>query len=112
MNREVVEKLIDELEAEVNNGGFHQFFFNSAGDRTAETIHALNLIGATRTAAIVSQAAARFPGAMPLADRDERQGQLESISPDGDEFEDLDEAFLAYEDDLAILTGSYVSRGA
>ena len=36
---------IDQLEREVNNGGFHQFFWNSAGDNTPETLAALEQIG-------------------------------------------------------------------
>ncbi|MHA7863599.1 DMP19 family protein [Flagellimonas marinaquae] len=39
--------LINELEAEVNNGGYLQFFTNSSGRYVDETIEALNLIGAT-----------------------------------------------------------------
>ena len=51
---EVVD-LIDALEGEVNNGGFHQYFYNSAGDRTAETIQALEIIGAFAMADIVTE---------------------------------------------------------
>src|SRR4051812_7921032 len=65
-----VRQLVTELEAEVNNGGFDQFFFNSAGDQTARTIGALEFIGAKHTAAIVRAAAAKFPGGMPPADRE------------------------------------------
>jgi YD repeat-containing protein len=38
--------LVDALEGEVNNGVFHQYFYNSAGNKTAETIQALEIIGA------------------------------------------------------------------
>src|SRR6185295_11604327 len=38
------------LEAEVNNGGFSQFFDNSAGDYAAETPGALRTIGAAAMA--------------------------------------------------------------
>jgi hypothetical protein len=104
----VVRELIRELEAELNNGGFDQFFFNSAGDRTAETIAALEAIGASHTAGIVRKAAARFPGGMPPADRDERQALLsDSVSPDSDAFEDEDAAFLEYRDDLEALAAAY-----
>ena len=48
MNRSAVSTLIEALEAEVNNGGFDQYFYNSAGDNTAETIQALETIGATK----------------------------------------------------------------
>ncbi|MBA4745826.1 MAG: DMP19 family protein [Muricauda sp.] len=39
--------LINELEAEVNNGGYLQFFTNSSGRYADETLDALKLIGAT-----------------------------------------------------------------
>ena len=41
MSPDVVTELIQALEGEVNNGGFDQFFYNSAGDNTADTILAL-----------------------------------------------------------------------
>jgi hypothetical protein len=44
------------LEAEVNNGGFEQFFVNSAGDNAAETPGALRQIGAAQAAAIAEEA--------------------------------------------------------
>src|SRR5947207_4752476 len=72
---EVVE-LIEALEGEVNNGGFHQYFYNSAGDRTAETIQALEIIGAFAMADIARRAAQKFPYGMPPKNRFERQGIL------------------------------------
>lgn len=44
---------IANLEREVNNGGFHQFFFNSSGDHVHETLKGLKAIGAFKTANIV-----------------------------------------------------------
>ncbi|WP_221801654.1 DMP19 family protein [Oceanobacter mangrovi] len=102
-----IQELIDELETEINNGGFDQFFFNTAGDYTEETIQALLNIGATHTADIVKNAAAKFPGGMPPKNRDSRQELLEKVSPDSDAFEKFDEEFLAYEDDLATLVSGY-----
>lgn len=102
-----IKELIDELESEINNGGFDQFFYNSAGDHTEDTIRALVKIGAVHTADIVRRAASKFPGGMPPKDRDTRQELLEAISPDSDSFEDFDEEFLAYEEDLASLVSSH-----
>ncbi|QSX38194.1 DMP19 family protein [Shewanella sedimentimangrovi] len=102
-----IQELIDELEAEINNGGFDQFFFNSAGDHTEETIQALLTIGANHTANILKKAACKFPGGMPPKDRNIRQELLEDVSPDSDAFEDLDEEFLAYKDNLASLVSGY-----
>jgi hypothetical protein len=103
-----VRELVRDLEAEINNGGFDQFFFNSAGDKTAETIAALDAIGASHTAKIVRKAAGRFPGGMPPTDRDERQDLLgASVSPESDAFEEEDAAFLEYRDDLESLAAAY-----
>ena len=108
-----VQELVDDLEAEINNGGFDQFFFNEAGDRAIQTIDALEAIGAHRTATIVRGACARFPEGTPPTDQDQRQGQLlESVSPEGDAFEADDAAFLEYEDDLAGLLAAYLDRQA
>jgi hypothetical protein len=40
---------IHRLEAEVNNGGFHQFFLNSSGEYVRETLQALAEIEAVAT---------------------------------------------------------------
>ena len=109
MKASKVKRLVDELEAEINNGGFDQFFFTSAGDHTRETIEALIAIGASHTAEIVRTAAAKFPGGMPPKDRDDRQSALERVSPDSDAFQAEDEAFLEYRDDLAAMVAGYAS---
>lgn len=107
MDAETIKILIDELEAEINNGGFDQFFFNSAGDNTAEIIVTLKAIGANHTASIVESAAAKFPNGAPPSDRDRRQEALESISPNSDAFEEQDQAFYKYQDNLSALVGAY-----
>jgi len=104
-------RLVMALEDEVNNGGFHQFFYNSAGDETAEMIQALEAIQATKMADIVKRAAAKFPGGMPPKDRFARQDLLlDSVSPDADVFTDLNNEFFAYPDDLAALRKKYESE--
>jgi hypothetical protein len=52
--------LIWDLEADVNNGGFNQYFFNSDFD-PGVVPHALRAIGADRAARIVERALALFP---------------------------------------------------
>src|SRR5438045_3506378 len=49
---EQVAYCIDALEREVNNGGFEQFFVNSSGDTAAETVAALEGIGASKAATL------------------------------------------------------------
>ena len=65
------------LEAEVNNGGFHQYFWNSAGDNAEAALNSLKIIGATKTASLLKQAIdIAFDGRLPDS-RSERQEQLE-----------------------------------
>jgi hypothetical protein len=69
---------LDGVEREVNNGGFDQFYFNSAGDHAQETPAALRRIGAPQMAAIVDQANAAFGTAGPSPERYVRQAQMEA----------------------------------
>jgi hypothetical protein len=61
MDRDEVARLVELLEGEVNNGGFHQFFYNSAGNETPEIIQALKKLKAHKVADVVRRAAAKFP---------------------------------------------------
>jgi hypothetical protein len=99
--------LVWEIEAEVNNGGFNQFYFNSAGDRANQTAAALRKIGAEQMASIVDRANASFPGGPP-ADRFARQELLEKIDPDTDIFDELDQEFYDYPDDLSAMLHGFV----
>lgn len=109
LSKDEVVDLIDALEGEVNNGGFHQYFYNSAGDRTAETIQALEIIGAFAIADIVKRAAQKFPYGMPPTDRFERQDVLLEACPNAQAFQALDEEFYQYPDDLAALVTKHKS---
>ncbi|MGA3195898.1 MAG: DMP19 family protein [Terriglobales bacterium] len=110
MDKQEVTDLIDAVEGEVNNGGFHQFFYNNAGNNTMETIQALETIGATKMADIVRRAAAMFPSGMPPKDRFARQDVLMEKFPRAEDFESLNNEFFAYPEDLARLLASYKSR--
>ena len=100
--------LIDALEGEVSNGGFHQYFYNSAGDKTAETIEALEIVGALAMADILKRVAQRFPCGMPPKNRFERQDILLAY-PSAASFRELDEEFYKYPDNLAALVTKYKS---
>ncbi|MBX2972528.1 MAG: DMP19 family protein [Flavobacteriales bacterium] len=97
------------LEREVNNGGFDQYFLNSSGDFAHETLGSLEAIGADKTAAILQKAIDQFPSAQVPKDRDERNDVRERIEEQvGAVWEDLDQKFFAYEDDLNTLNIAYV----
>lgn len=98
-----------ELEREINNGGFHQYFFNSGGNFAHETVLSLKEIGAGKTAGILQLAVNQFPNAQVPKDRNERQDILQQIEGDADKvFEELDNQFYAYPDNLHALTIAYV----
>jgi hypothetical protein len=92
------------LEAEVNNGGFDQYYFNGAGDQAWFAPTALKSIGAQRMAAIVERANAKFGEGGPPRDADDRQSALFAITDaDQNVWEELDQAFYKYPDDIAAL---------
>jgi hypothetical protein len=52
--------MISRLEAEVNNGGYNQFYFNSSGQFAAALPEALKLVGATKFADLTERANSTF----------------------------------------------------
>ncbi len=101
------------LEADVNNGGIDQYYFNSSGDHALFVPHALRKIGASSTAGIVDRANALFGRGGPPAHRDVRQSALERFreaQPDG--WEALDDEFYRYPDDIHSLVVEYVRKNA
>jgi hypothetical protein len=99
------------IEAEVNNGGFEQFYINSAGDNALETPIALREIGATQAAAIAEEANNLFGPSGPPADRDARTQALESLGNTAtDALNALDARFYEYPDNLEDLLRQFVDR--
>jgi len=99
-----------ELEREVNNGGFDQFFRNSPGQYVLETVQALEAIGAPSMAEITRNAVAlAFPDGNIPADQDERSDILDAAGETlGEQLSKLDDRFYEYPDDLTELLFSYV----
>ena len=103
------------LEADVNNGGFDQYFFNSSGDQAFFAEHALRLIGAGQMAGIVARAVQLFGKAGVPRNRADRQSALDRVRDEnGELLDDLDNQFYAYPDDVSALVEIYLagSRGA
>ena len=99
------------LEREINNGGFNQFYFNSTGDFAHETIKSLKSIGAIKTAEIVEKANDQFPDKKVPKDRTTRQGIIAQIEDKANViWEELDQKFFAYEDDLNSLNMDYIKK--
>ncbi|MBI2393459.1 MAG: DMP19 family protein [Deltaproteobacteria bacterium] len=100
------------LEADVNNGGFDQFFFNSSGDLAFFAPKALSIIGAPSTAMIVARANALFGAGGPPRERGLRQAQLAALQGAEERLEELDVEFYEYLDDLTALMHRYISANA
>jgi hypothetical protein len=99
------------LEREVNNGGFNQFYLNSSGDFAHEIIISLKKIGANKTAMIVEKANDQFPDKIVPKDRASRQEILSHIEENANEiWEELDQKFFAYEDDLNALNMDFIKK--
>lgn len=99
------------LEREINNGGFNQYFCNSTGDNAQETVLSLKAIGAGKTAEILQKAIDQFPDKKVPKDRDERNEIVEQIEEDVNEvWDEVDQEFYKYEEDLNSLNIEYVKK--
>ncbi len=67
------------LAREVQNGGFHQYFFNSAGDFWKDVLEGLKAIGDENGTASFQKALSIFPESAPSADRITRHEQLREL---------------------------------
>jgi len=100
---------IEDLEREINNGGFDQFFYNSSGDNTEETISALREIGSVKFLGILEAASRQFPDAKVPKDRDERFRVMEQIRDKAAPvWDNLDTEFYKYEEDIYGLLMGYL----
>lgn len=89
---------LGELRTQVNNGGFHQYFFNSSGDLAMEALQASTALGIDQLAATIQQALGLLGGRY-TADREGRQEVLDELDNE-EEFEPLDAAFYGIEQSI------------
>jgi hypothetical protein len=101
---------IEELEREINNGGFNQYFFNFSGDFVMETINALKIIGSKIFLEILQEAVNKFPNKIVPKDRYERQELLKKIDKNMELWEELDNRFYIYEEDIYELMIKYIQK--
>lgn len=99
----------NELEQEVNNGGFSQYLSNSSGNYAHRVKDCLRTIGAHKTAEICQNAFSAFGQPIPT-DREERFDFLEEYETDkvAEILSKCDERFYKYEDDLEALNYNYI----
>lgn len=67
------------LDAEVNNGGFDQYFWNTGGDLIAEAIEGFENIEADDLAGIAESAFAELPDGYLQNNREQRRQQLDEL---------------------------------
>ena len=100
-----------ELEREINNCGFTQYFLNSSGDFAHRTIKSLAAIGAHKTAEILQAAINQFPGGTVPSNQEERQKIIEQIEDiSSGIWNDLDQKFFNYEKNLNAINIEYVRQ--
>ena len=98
------------LEAEVNNGGFHQFFSNSSGEYVRETTQALLDIGAHKTCELLKRAIAiGFPSGYP-SDASQYESAVADFDDVVDDLHALDQEFFAYAEPLSDLVNEYLNK--
>lgn len=99
------------LDAEVNNGGFDQYYFNSAGDLAIQTVEALRTVGAVKSAVLLACANNEFPEALPPIDRTERQRVLDEVREIA-RFAALEREFYRDEENRISLLASFLKLHA
>lgn len=71
--------MISQLQTEVNNGGYNQFYFNSSGQFAAALPEALKLVGATKFADLTERANSTFEKEKSKITKDQ-DGTVEGFS--------------------------------
>ena len=93
-----------ELEAEVNNGGFQQYFLNGSGRIAPHAVAALRAVRAEAMAKIVERAFLAVDQDIPWLNDVERRSRLSGLTPGAaDALDRLDREFYAYPDNLTAL---------
>jgi hypothetical protein len=87
------------VDGQVNNGGFHQFFFNSSGKFAADAIECFNVLGLPAYAELMRRAVARFAEEGEMQSRIREQRNLKTFFESYKEttLGELDKEFYAME---------------
>ena len=100
-----------EVEAEVNNGGFSQYFENSSCETAHFVVEALEKVGAPLTAGICRRAiATAFPTGLPTDPRLIRSSAAQFSDETSDSLNALTTEFFTYPNNLTDLLFQYVSE--
>ena len=97
------------MDAEVHNGGFDQFFFNSQGNHARETLDALRALGAPTSAKLLKKACEAFAPEEPSPDRDLRWVQMDRIpKPLREGWNALDDLYYKCGESVPALCDAYI----
>ena len=99
------------LQAEVNNGGFSQYFWNSSSQFGLEALEGFRLLGAKEHAEIVEQAIAVAMEQVPAYEKlKEREHPIKAYQEwdKVSNFDDLDSRFYGIEEDIDKLRDKYI----
>lgn len=99
------------LDAEVNNGGFDQYLYNSSGNFANELLPSLRTIGANQTADIFSRALNALGCELP-SDRERRIDLLSELRTDeiSTILDECDEQYYKYPDDIEVLCYQFIMK--
>lgn len=100
-----------QLEGQVANGGFDQYFFNSTGATAEIALAGLKDMGSTAAAAILERAMAIFPGGKPPTDRQSRWKAMSRIASRSESvWEECDGEFYDKEEDTYRMCLAYARK--
>ncbi|TWO72168.1 DUF4375 domain-containing protein [Caenimonas sedimenti] len=97
------------LDAEVNNGGFHQYYSNTRGELAVATVGALRAIGAVGAASLLEAANECIPSFPLPEDREARLALLEEVE-NRYPFQPLETEFYEEREDRIALLASYLKE--
>lgn len=98
------------IEAEVNNGGFNQYFWNSAGAFARDAVLGFDLIGLPRLARLVERAIAIRDEDAAKSKKYKGRGTAEAFSEsyEGNRLNDLDREFGTLEAEVSATRVRYI----
>jgi len=98
------------LEAEVNNGGFNQYFYNTSTKFTKEVLIALKALNANEFYKITNQAIELFNKVYEIHKKANKDGTLEAFlsTYEDSNLDTLDDEFYKYPENLSELRIKYI----
>ena len=101
------------LDAEVNNGGHSQYFFNSAGDHWQLAFDGLEAMGFEERLEIFKGVLKLFGNQKPFSDRGRRQDQLANVyTKHEDAFDEFDSRYYKASESVEVLSTRFVIQNA